>query len=169
MRQAPPPPQRPAQTATRALGSDVTPADLVTNTPPTMAGRASNAAGRFNLYHGGRRSHGGFRGGAALADSPLLGRLLADLPAVFDAEVLPLLHPTARALLARCGRACRVAPDGYRSPRHVVMAVCHDLKRRGFTGLKVRWICGEQYPPNPTSWTRWCGAPRFLARVAPPG
>jgi len=83
------------QTATRAFG---TLADLVTNTLVSMTGSASDAAGQ-----------GGVRGAAALSDSPLLGRLLLDLPAVFDAEVLPRLDPTTRALLGRCGQACRDA------------------------------------------------------------
>jgi len=36
--------------------------------------------------------------------SPLLGRLVEDLPEVFEKEVLPRLDPTGRALLARVGR-----------------------------------------------------------------
>jgi hypothetical protein len=69
-----------------------------------MAGRASNAAGRLNVRFRGR-----LRGAAALSDSQLLGRLLEDLVDVFDAEVLPLLDPTTRALLGRVGQACRDA------------------------------------------------------------
>ena len=121
----PPPPQRPAQTATHTRGtthppgSTHPPADLVTNTLVTMAGRAStsagNAAGRYNLRPRGRRGQGGLRGAAALANSPLLGRLLEDLAAVFDAEVLPLLDPATRALLGRVGQACRDAV--LRSPK----------------------------------------------------
>jgi hypothetical protein len=102
----PPPPQRPAQTSTRALGTDSAPADLVTSTPVTMSGRAynasGNAAGRYNLRPR-------FRGAAALADSPLLGRLLQEWSHVFDAMVLPLLDPVTRALLGRVGQACRDA------------------------------------------------------------
>ena len=100
--QASPPPHR-AQTATRALGIISTPANLITHTVATMAGSASTAAGL-----------GGLRGAAALSDSPLLGRLLLDLPAVFDAEVLTRLDSTARALLGRCGQACRVGPGAGR-------------------------------------------------------
>jgi hypothetical protein len=74
----------------------------------------SSSPGRYNL----RPRVVSLRGGAALTDSPLLGRLLQNLPAVFDAEVLPLLDPTARALLARCGQACRAWPSGCRSPSH---------------------------------------------------
>ena len=111
--------QRPAHTAARALGTDRTSADLVTNTLVSMAGRVSNtagnAAGRYNLRPRGRRDQGGLRGAAALADSPLLGRLLRELSDLFDAEVLPLLDPTTRALLGRCGRACRDAV--LRSPK----------------------------------------------------
>jgi len=85
----------------------------VTNTLVCMAGRASNtagnAAGRYNLRPRGRHAEGGLRGAAALADSPLLGRLLGELTDVFDAEVLPLLDPTTRALLGRVGQACRDA------------------------------------------------------------
>jgi hypothetical protein len=51
----------------------------------------------------------GLRGAAALADSPLLGPLLEEWSDVFDAEVLPLLDPTTRAVLGRCGQACRDA------------------------------------------------------------
>jgi hypothetical protein len=88
-----------------------------------MAGRASNAAGhvagRYNLRPGGvgDRIWGGVRGdfGAALSDSPLLGRLLVEWSDVFDFEVLPLLDPTTRALLGRCGQACRDAV--LRSPK----------------------------------------------------
>ena len=102
--------------ASNALGTDGTLADLVANTFVTMAGRASNAAGvaagRYSL-----RPRGGFglRGATALADSPLLGRLLEEWSHVFDAEVLPLLDPTTRALLARVGQACRDAV--LRSPK----------------------------------------------------
>ena len=102
-------------TATIALGTIGTPADLVTNTFVIMAGRASNAAGRYNLRPRGRRGEGELRGAAALADSPLLGRLLEDLAAVFDAEVLPLLDATTRVLLGRVGQACRDAV--LRSPK----------------------------------------------------
>ena len=95
---------------TRAARSTHPPTDLVTNTFVPMAGRASNAAGsaagRYDLRPQGL---GGLRGAAALSDSPLLGRLLEDLAAVFDAEVLPLLDPTTRALLLRVGQACRDA------------------------------------------------------------
>jgi len=84
---------------TRALGMIDTPPDLVPDdTLVTLAGSAAGGTG-----------HGGLRGAAALSDSPLLGRLLQDLPAVFDVEVLPRLDPTARALLGRCGQACRDA------------------------------------------------------------
>ena len=68
-----------------------------------MSGSSYNAAGRYNLRSRGTPRPGGLRGAAALADSPLLGRLLEDLAAVFDAEVLPLLDPTTRALLGRVG------------------------------------------------------------------
>ena len=75
-----------------------------------MAGRApnacGNAAGRYNLRPRGRFR---LRGAAALADSPLLGRLLGEWSDVFDYEVLSLLNPTARALLGRVGQACRDA------------------------------------------------------------
>jgi hypothetical protein len=78
-----------------------------------MAGRAptaaGNAAGRYNLRSRGRRDQGGLRGAAALADSPLLGRLLGEWSDVFDFEVLPLLDATTRALLGRVGQACRDA------------------------------------------------------------
>ena len=100
---------------THALGKIDTKADLVTNTPVIMAGRAStsagNAAGRYNLRPRGRRDlqQGSLRGAAALADSPLLGRLLGEWSHVFDAEVMPLLDPSARALLGRVGQACRDA------------------------------------------------------------
>jgi hypothetical protein len=85
-----------------------------------MAGRAShaagNAAGRYNLRPRGRSGQQrGLRGAAALADSPLMGRLLEDLVAVCDAEVLPLLDATTRALLGRCRQACRDAV--LRSPK----------------------------------------------------
>ena len=87
-----------------------------------MAGRssdaASNAAGRYNLRPRGRRDlqQGGLRGADALADSPLLGRLLVgEWSDVFDYEVLPLLDPTTRALLGRVGQACRDAV--LRSPK----------------------------------------------------
>jgi hypothetical protein len=76
----------------------------------------SRGAGRYNLRPRVTR----LRGAAALANSLLLGRLLQDLPAVFDAEVLPLLDPTTRALLARVGQACRVRSGGHRSQRHRV-------------------------------------------------
>jgi len=69
-----------------------------------MAGsssRGGGSGGRYNL----RPRVARIRGAAALANSPLLGRLLQDLPAVFDAEVLPLLDPTARARAARAVRA----------------------------------------------------------------
>ena len=82
----------------------------------TMAGRSSNAAGnaagRYNLRPQGFRGQvgqGGIRGAAALADSPLLGRLLEEWSHVFDAKVLPLLDPVTRALLGRVGQACRDA------------------------------------------------------------
>ena len=80
-----------------------------------MAGSSSNAAGRYNLRPRGRRGQGGRRGAAALADSPLLGRLLGQWSDVFDYEVLPLLDPTTRALLGRVGQACRDAV--LRSPK----------------------------------------------------
>ena len=41
--------------------------------------------------------------------SPLLGRLVEDLPEVFEKEVLPRLDPTGRALLARVGRGVSTA------------------------------------------------------------
>jgi hypothetical protein len=66
-------------------------------------------AGRYNLRSRGRRVEEGFRGAAALAESPLLGPLLEQWSDVFDAKVLPLLDPTTRALLGRCGQACRDA------------------------------------------------------------
>jgi hypothetical protein len=56
-----------------------------------------------------------FRGAAVLAESPLLGPLLEEWSDVFDAKVLPLLDPTTRALLGRCGQACRDAV--LRSPK----------------------------------------------------
>jgi hypothetical protein len=71
-----------------------------------MAGGASGAGGgRYNLRPRGPR----LRGAAALANSPLLGRLLEELSAVFDAEVMPRLDPAARALFGRAGNACRDA------------------------------------------------------------
>jgi len=104
---------------TRAARSTHPPADLVTGPLVTMAGLASNAAGnaagRYNLRPRGRRSKMELRGSAALADSPLLGRLLGELAAVFDFEVLPLLDPTTRALLGRVGQTCRDAV--LRSPK----------------------------------------------------
>ena len=95
----------------------------------SMAVGSSRGSGRYNLRPLAAR----LRGAYALADSPLLGRLLQELPAVFDAEVLPLLDPTARALLARCGQACRVGPAGHRSSRQKGAS---QLKTREF---KVRW------------------------------
>jgi len=77
-----------------------------------MAGRSSNAAGRYNLRPRGRFC---LRGAAALSDSPLLGRLLGEWSDVFDAEVLPLLDPATRALFGRVGQACRDAV--LRSPK----------------------------------------------------
>jgi len=44
-------------------------------------------------------------------ESPLLGRLLKKLPSVFRNKVLPLLDPTALALLRRAGRSCRAAVE----------------------------------------------------------
>ena len=41
--------------------------------------------------------------------SPLLGRLVEDLPEVFEKEVLSRLDPTGRALLARVGRGVSAA------------------------------------------------------------
>ena len=76
---------------------------------------AGNAAGRYNLRPRGRRGQGGIRGAEAIADSPLLGRLLGKWSDVFDYEVLPLLDPTTRALLGRVGQACRYAV--LRSPK----------------------------------------------------
>ena len=115
----PPPPQRPAHAATRDLRAIDKPADLVTETPGTMAASVSNAAGnaagRYNLRPRGRRGQGELRGAEALSDSPLLGRLLGEWSDVFDFEVLPLLDPTTRALLGRCGQACRDAV--LRSPK----------------------------------------------------
>ena len=79
-----------------------------------MAGSSSGAGAgagasvsRYNL-----RPRGRLRGAAALSNSPLLGRLLEELSAVFDAEVLPRLDPTARALFGRAGRACWVGSGG---------------------------------------------------------
>jgi hypothetical protein len=48
-------------------------------------------------------------GADALADSPLVGRLLEEWAPVFDAKVLPLLDPTTLAVFGRVGEACRDA------------------------------------------------------------
>jgi len=74
-----------------------------------MVGSASNAAGRYNLRPRECRGQGGLRGAAALADSPLLGRLLGEWSHVLDAKVLPLLDPATRTLLGQVGQACRDA------------------------------------------------------------
>jgi hypothetical protein len=49
------------------------------------------------------------RGANALANSPLMGRLLQDMYEVFDKEVLPLLGSTTCALFGRVSQACRDA------------------------------------------------------------
>jgi len=49
--------------------------------------------------------------------SPLLGKLVEDLPEVFEKEVLPRLDPTGRALLARVGRGVSAAVVSSGLPR----------------------------------------------------
>jgi hypothetical protein len=55
---------------------------------------------------------------------------------MFDAEVLPRLDPTARALFGRVAQACRVRPCGHRSPRHRLLPFTHETKAQ--TSSKVR-------------------------------
>ena len=56
-------------------------------------------------------------GGLITYPSPLLGRLVEDLPEVFEKEVLPRLDPTGRALLARVGRGVSAAVVSSGLPR----------------------------------------------------
>jgi len=78
-------------------------------------------------------------GGSNAPGSPLLGRLLVEWPGLFEAEVLPRLDPTTRAMLAQVGRAGR---DAVRLPANLAIAgrtVGVKLKLRDFIG-SAKWL-----------------------------
>jgi hypothetical protein len=77
-------------------------------------------------------------GGSNAPRSPLLGRLLDEWPGLFEAEVLPLMDPTDRAVLAQVSRAGR---DAVRLPANLACAgrtVGVRLKLADFVGSAGR-------------------------------
>jgi hypothetical protein len=95
-----------------------------------------------------RRAEGG--GGGSNPGSPLLGSLTEDWSGLFEAEVLPRMDPTSRAVLAQVNRAGRDAV------RLATDLACSPAGRTVGVPLKVAdfvWSVGQ------LAWARENGCP----------